>query len=145
MKKSFTLIELLVTIGIMTIVTAASVAGLKGYKSRTYFNDAVSQVHGEVLKAQSLALAPSKVDIESYTLTITTSDGTYNIKDNNGDELDSGRFGDKVTVSGTLSITFNKDGSASPGGTIIISDTNTQSGFNPKKIIVTAAGSVELK
>lgn len=142
-RKSFTLIEMLVTIAIITIITATSVAGLKGYKTRSYFNEAVSQVHGEVLKAQSLALASGKADATGYKVTFSGSN--YTIKQvggvDEGSTLDSGSISSNVTVT-NLEITFTKDGS-STGGAIDITDPSGK--FTKKTITVTLAGSVELK
>lgn len=147
MKKGFTLIEMLVTIIIITIITAISASSFKNYKSRTYFNDAVSQVHGEVLKAQSLAMSPSEVGIESYTLTIT--DNEYTIMANNGtDPLDSGTINRNVSLSpNPTTITFEVGtGVVSEGNiNITVSDVNPSSGFSPKIITISAAGSVELR
>lgn len=152
-KKAFTLIEMLVTIIIIAIVTAASVMGLMRYKSRTYFDDAVSQVHGEVLKAQSLAMSPGDTDAASYVLTINT-DKTYRInmiKKSDGlpgDDLDSGRISNKVTLTpSSLTVTFQAGTGVVTQGNIdiTIADANPESEFIDKTISITAAGSVELQ
>jgi len=150
MRKGFTLIEMLVTIIIIGIITSVSVVSLRKYKSRSYFNEAVTQIYGEVQKAQSLSIAPRKENVESYTL-LLESDGSYRILENKVDPIsqetiDSGKARG-VLLEGCApecSVTFGTNGSADSVGQLKISDASVNSDFTPKLITVTSAGSVEI-
>lgn len=148
MKKGFTLIEMLVTIIIIGIISATSVVSLKQYRGRSYFNEAVAQVHGEVLKAQSLAMASSKENIANYTLSFT-GEGNYEIKEvADGTEtsvVDSGKInGVALSQCEPTCVFVFRTNNTADSHSVTITDLNTSSGFKPKIITVNEAGSVEI-
>jgi|GEM_PF-2271149 len=145
-RHGFTMIEMIVTLVIITIITSVSVVSLKDYKTRSYFNEAVGQVHNEVLKAQSLAMSPGEEDAESYTLNFSSIDNTYTIIQtggvSSGETIDSGRITDKTTVSDATIIFAVDKGSTNGATSITITDSQTG---QVKTVSVTEAGSVQLQ
>lgn len=152
MKKGFTLVELLVTLAIITMITGVSVTSFKSYKQRTYFDNAVSTIHGEVMKAQSLSLAPSENCVSQYIFA-STSQTTYEVRARYDTDCDPNKDTDKRLDSGSvqgvkmspnqIEIPFNVKGGGSGGGMVTIKD--DQNKFPQKNIVVSPTGLIELK
>lgn len=151
-KAGFTLVEMLVAISIIGMIAAVSTVSITKYRNRSYFDDAVTQVYGEVLKAQSLALAPGDTDVVSYTFSLDPATRKYEITVQKSDVfpddiLDSGKITNDVEIIFPPSIIFNAADGSSPGEakTITITDKNSENNVPPKYIDINPAGTVELR
>ena len=78
MKKSFTLVELLVTIGIIILLTTASLIPVKIHQDKANLDAAVIQIKSAVLKTQNYAFAPEREDIGGYAFVLNTSQDNQN-------------------------------------------------------------------
>ncbi len=76
-KKGFTLAELLIVVSIISIMSAASIPGFRGYIRSQNVKQSLEQVKSDLRSVQTKAMAGTEEDIAYWGITFTTGQSSY--------------------------------------------------------------------